>query len=230
MPWKTHAVVGFFIMIIMAFLLSPYAHTLDIAVSLHYFDTDARVFPLRYDFWLDKVFHNGPKLLIYATFMTIIGCFILAHRQTWPPLDRRQLLWLLIAFIVPSMLIAFGKNHTTPLCPYDMLEFGGRHEARPFHWVISASQSGHCFPAGHPSIGFSFLALAYFYYLKLGRTNAKVLLWSLASLLLGVFLGWIQIARGAHFVSHVLWTACIMIIALHGLVLVWPSATQLTSK
>jgi membrane-associated PAP2 superfamily phosphatase len=63
---------------------------------------------------------------------------------------------------------------------------------------------GHCFPAGHASTGFAFIAV-YFGLRQAGVLAARKYL--LMAVLAGFVLGLSQQMRGAHFMSHTLWTA-----------------------
>jgi membrane-associated PAP2 superfamily phosphatase len=66
---------------------------------------------------------------------------------------------------------------------------------------------GGCLPAAHPLTGFVWLCVGFVLYPS-ARTQA-LRAWSLAFALGAVF-GLVQIARGAHFVSHVLWCAWVV--------------------
>jgi membrane-associated PAP2 superfamily phosphatase len=66
--------------------------------------------------------------------------------------------------------------------------------------------AGHCFPAGHASSGFAFVG-GFFAFRKTDPGIARK--WLLAALLAGLVLGIAQQLRGAHFMSHTLWTGFI---------------------
>jgi membrane-associated PAP2 superfamily phosphatase len=74
------------------------------------------------------------------------------------------------------------------------------------HWALGLADGGpgHCFPAGHASTGFAFVA-GYFGLVKRLPTLARRWLW--AAVVGGAVLGVAQQLRGAHFMSHTLWTA-----------------------
>lgn len=65
--------------------------------------------------------------------------------------------------------------------------------------------SGHCFPAGHASAGFSFVS-GWFAFRRAGQRRLAGR-WLGAALAAGLLLGLAQQARGAHFMSHTLWSA-----------------------
>jgi hypothetical protein len=63
---------------------------------------------------------------------------------------------------------------------------------------------GHCFPAGHASTGFAFMAAFFGLQQSAPRAALKWLGWAV---LVGFILGISQQVRGAHFMSHTLWTS-----------------------
>jgi membrane-associated PAP2 superfamily phosphatase len=61
-----------------------------------------------------------------------------------------------------------------------------------------------CFPAAHASSGYSLMAL---YFVAYERSRKLAIVGLAVGLLLGLVFGIAQQARGAHFVSHDLWSA-----------------------
>jgi membrane-associated PAP2 superfamily phosphatase len=103
-------------------------------------------------------------------------------------------------------LIAFSKRFSSVPCPWDLARYGGdavyRHN---LSYPVGPAEIGHCFPAGHASGGFALLAL-YFAAYASARFPAVYLL---PGILVGVVFALAQQARGAHFISHDLWTLSI---------------------
>jgi len=161
-------------------------------------------FPLRHHWALTTLLHDGARLL--AALMLAA----LALGVAWPfgplrllPLRRR--LWLLAAVVGGMLLVASIKRFTATDCPWELSDFGG---TLPFvsHWdwgAIAGTAPGHCFPAGHASAGFAWMA-GWFAWPAGSRTGRR---WLLASVAAGLVLGVAQQLRGAHFMSHTLWTA-----------------------
>jgi len=92
-------------------------------------------------------------------------------------------------------------------CPWDLLRYGGTHPRVGLFGLRPAGLGrNHCFPAGHASGGYAWLAL-YFFFLAV-RPG-----WRWAGLAAGACLGLVfgvsQQLRGAHFLSHDLWTIAI---------------------
>lgn len=99
------------------------------------------------------------------------------------------------------------KSWTHVDCPWDLLAYGG---GRDFHALLAAVPAdapvGRCFPAGHASAGYAWVAL-YFFFLP---TRPQ---WRWRGLGTGVGAGLVfgisQQLRGAHFMSHDVWTLMI---------------------
>lgn len=114
--------------------------------------------------------------------------------------------WLMLAgVIVALLLIQWLKRHSLTSCPWDYQIYGGiAQDVSHWRFGLRDGGPGHCFPAGHPSAGFAFLAVPAF----VALSSPRWAVWLAAAALgLGCLLGFTQIARGAHFVSHVLWSA-----------------------
>jgi membrane-associated PAP2 superfamily phosphatase len=102
--------------------------------------------------------------------------------------------------------------------------FGG---SAPYHPLLGAAVGGPsvggCFPAAHPLAGYAWLAVGFALYPTARRRSWQS--WALA-FALGTLFGAVQIARGAHFLSHVLWSAWVvwaMNVALLSATLYWPA-------
>ena len=115
--------------------------------------------------------------------------------------SSRFVLSVLTALLSVTLIKGFSQTN----CPWDLQGFGG---LAPYvsHWNLwfGDGSGGHCFPAGHASTGFAFMA-AYF---GLRQNNAPgAMLWLVLAIGVGFILGFSQLMRGAHFMSHTLWTA-----------------------
>lgn len=105
-----------------------------------------------------------------------------------------------------SLLVVAGiKGISRTSCPWDLAAFGGTAQhVSHWAWGMRDGGGGHCFPAGHASTGFAFMALA----IWLRSVSPRTGTWAwVAVLSAGLLLGWVQQVRGAHFFSHTLWTA-----------------------
>jgi membrane-associated PAP2 superfamily phosphatase len=127
----------------------------------------------------------------------------------------------LFATTVTSLLaIPLLKHQSYGHCPWDLIEFGGTASyLRLFDWPAAGTLRGQCFPAGHVSAATAFFG-GWFAFRRRAPRIARA--WLAVVMLLAMWTGLAQQARGAHFLSHNLWTAWICYgIALAG---AWASA------
>ena len=201
------------------FLLAWDASGLDLVLA-HWFGT-AQGFALR-DHWLfTTVLHEGARRL---SWLLVVG---LSLAVWWPvgvlrQLDRWQRLQLVVSILLGLALVVAIKRISSTRCPWDLAEFGGlaRYVS---HWRFGLVDGGgaHCFPAGHASAGFAFVGG---YFVLRDRAPRAARIWLAAALAAGLVLGVSQQMRGAHFMSHTLWTAWLcwtVAWACHSLVTTW---------
>ena len=164
---------------------------------------NASGFALRDHWFLLQVMHEGARRLAWLVLLALtMGIW-------WPfgvlrSLHSRQRVQLVISALAGLVVINVLKYGSTSSCPWDLQEFGGvaRYVS---HWALGALDggSGRCFPAGHASAGFAFVGG--FFALRHSQPPAARW-WLLAAISAGLALGLAQQVRGAHFMSHTLWT------------------------
>jgi len=168
---------------------------------------DQAGFALRENWWLRQVLHEGARQA--AWLLGIVLCLGVA----WPfgplrrlPFARRLQLALSALLATAVVLLTKSASHTS--CPWDLAQFGGvaHYRSHWLGWWLGDGGPGRCFPAGHASAGFAFLTGWFALRHDLPRL-ARV--WLVAALVAGLLLGLVQQLRGAHFMSHTLWTAWI---------------------
>ncbi len=159
--------------------------------------------------WLTaQVLHGGGRVLSGALLLVM-----LAH--LWRPLpfaprmQRAERLWWLLATLACLLLIPFVKNRSLVSCPWDLAQFGGAARYLPHSamqaWVGPGDGGpGRCFPSGHASGAFSFVTG---WFVLRGASARVARGWLLGVCALGLVFGVAQVARGAHYPSHVAWTA-----------------------
>lgn len=173
-------------------------------VALAHASGDASGFALRDNWLLANAMHEGGRRLAWAL---AVG---LSVAVWWPVGILRQLpaqrRWQLAATCLLAVAaVSLLKASTGVSCPWDLAEFGGlaHHGNHWSQWLQADGGSGRCFPAGHASSGFAFVG-GYFAYREVNPVVARR--WLGASLLAGLVLGVGQQMRGAHFMSHTLWS------------------------
>ncbi|MDO8441804.1 MAG: phosphatase PAP2 family protein [Polaromonas sp.] len=120
-------------------------------------------------------------------------------------LSRGQRTRLVLGILVALLVIAMIKQSSLSSCPWDLTEFGGpAHYVPHWLWGVPDGGGGHCFPAGHASTGFAFIAG---YFCLHDQAPRQARWWLGAALFAGFALGLVQQIRGAHYMSHVLWSA-----------------------
>ena len=173
-----------------------------------------RGFPWR-DHWLTaRVLHDGGRVLAGV----VLAALVVNIVRPWTPgVPRgRRIAWVVVT-IAGFALMPLLKKTSLTSCPWDLAEFGGvAHWVSHWQWGQVDGGAGHCFPSGHASSAFAFLA-GWFVLRDPHPRLARV--WLVAVCVLGTLFGWAQMARGAHYASHTMWTAWIcwaMAVALLG--------------
>ena len=157
------------------------ASGLDRQLIAPFYDPALRAFPLRRSWAFEVLGHAALKWLMLGFWL-----FCLA----WGGRLRRGALYMAVIAAVVAAL----KHYSPISCPWDLPEFGG---AKP--------DAGRCLPAAHPMTGFALFGLVLAF-----REKPRAARYALAAaLLIGFVAGAVQVVRGAHFPSHVLWSAWI---------------------
>ncbi len=120
-------------------------------------------------------------------------------------LARRDRWQLVLSIGLAMLVITLLKRASSTSCPWDLAQFGGAARyVSHWGWGVRDQGPGHCFPAGHASAAFAFVAG----WFVLRRAQVPWAgRWLAAALLAGLVLGLAQQVRGAHYMGHTLWTA-----------------------
>lgn len=155
------------------------------------------------DAWITRtVLHDGGRWLAWALLALMLADAM--HPLLAGPPRRVRGYWFAITLVCLLMVPAI-KRATHSSCPWDLIEFGGSAAYVP-HWQWSATDGGpgHCFPSGHAVAAFAFFG-GYFGWRGSRPALARTALGLVT--LTGLLFGWAQLARGAHYPSHTLWSA-----------------------
>ena len=177
---------------------------------------NAQGFAWRDTWWASTVLHDGGRLLAWGVLAAVMLSAVRAPRPGEPPRAWRWRwvgVMLLCVLVVPAL-----KRFSLTSCPWELAEFGGlaRHVS---HWRLGLGDGGpgHCFPSGHAVAAFAFFGL-YFMWRDHAPGRARGWLWAVLGA--GLLFGTAQLARGAHYPSHTLWSAwlcwTIGVAAYHG--------------
>lgn len=148
--------------------------------------------------------HKGGKWLSTVAALLTMVLYLHAGRRSALRAWRWPLLYVVLAVAVGTGAVSLLKSLTQMDCPWDLARYGG---AREFVGLFSARPVGMpkagCFPAGHASAGYAWVCLYFFALMVRPQWRWRGLA---VGLLAGGVFGVAQQLRGAHFLSHDLWT------------------------
>ncbi|CUI07252.1 phosphatase PAP2 family protein [Massilia antarctica] len=192
---------------------------LDLILARAMFDPASATFPWRHA-WLAETFSHAWARIALTTLacaVVLTALFdLLRPRLAWSdPFRLRLRVVALAAALVPAWISTL-KYLSASHCPWDLDLFGGDETyVRLFQAVSPYASMGHCMPAGHASSALWLVSMAVFWLPRQPRTALRV---GAAMLGLGFALGWMQQLRGAHFLTHTLWSmwwACLIVSILY---------------
>lgn len=182
----------------------------DLLIADAMFDFARKEFPLRDLWFLNEFMHQVMKALMIGIGMVpaaalvadrVKGCALLECRM------RRALVVVAASAALVPVAIGAIKSGSIHHCPWNLARYGGYAPyLRIFDGLPRHMSPGHCFPAGHASSALWIPSIAVYW---LPERPAKA--WGLfaAGLVPGLVLGLAQQARGAHFLTHTLWSVWI---------------------
>lgn len=191
-------------LVALALLLVWDASGLDVAAA-QWFGTPSG-FPWRSSRPLILWMHEVPR---FTSWVLVIGLFVAVR---WPVgvlrrLDVRGRAQLAVTVLASVLAVSLVKTSSQTSCPWDLQAFGGvARYVSHWRWGVGDGGPGKCFPAGHASAAFAYVG-GWFVF----RRSAPAVAWGwlAVAVLAGLALGIGQQMRGAHYMSHTLWTAWI---------------------
>lgn len=156
------------------------------------------------DAWLtETIVHKGGKYLSIVSALLVLFAWIVSLRTSRFSLWRNTLGFLFVSTVLGALLVSVGKAISYVSCPWDFSRYGGTLEYLPLMDQLIIRNGSQCFPAGHASAGYAWVAL---YFVGLHMRSTWRLLGLMVPLLIGLIFGFSQQLRGAHFISHDLWS------------------------
>lgn len=191
------------------FLILVYPKTgLDQRLIAPYFDSAHQQFSLKHAWFLETILHTDLKYgLIFVAISTLLTSLI---GSIYAPLKayQQRFFWVFMLMLVSTTAISLLKQTSIHACPNDLTQYGGNLPyLRLFDALPIGAAMGKCFPGGHASGGFALMAF-YFAFRDVRPKFAQSML--MLSLSLGFVMGWAQMMRGEHFLSHNLWSAWVV--------------------
>lgn len=192
---------------VMLLLLGQYTD-IDLRIEDYYYDEQLQAFP-----WLDSWFakdlmHGYVKNVIiksgYLVLLVVAWDFLRPWRRM-TPFVRSRLRFVAAASLLVPTIVRGVKQFSVLHCPWTVDRYGGTEPfLRLLDHVPEAMKVGHCFPAGHATVGLWLASIGVFWLPH--RPRAALAVFG-AGLSVGLVLGWVQQMRGAHFLFHTLWAA-----------------------
>lgn len=179
--------------------------SLDLWLQAFFFDATLNGFPMQHHWLFSDVLHSGFKSAAYGLGLFSIAFCIYVWRSGATRLSRRHALLAGLGVILIPLLTAGLKHLTNRHCPWDIVDFGGY---APYVSLFGSTSHditrGVCFPAGHASAGFVWVIWGLALRSAYPTLARKALIFGLSA---GALMGLGRMAQGAHFLSHVLWSA-----------------------
>lgn len=180
----------------------------DIDVSIAralFFDSAQGKWLGAHNWWIESFLHTGGRWAIRGVVATAIAVWVVSICKPKYRQLRRPAAYFIVASVLGIGIVGLLKTITNVDCPWDLAPFGGKFPLVDlFADRPDALRRGHCFPAAHASSGYALVAL-YFALREHRRHWAKIAL--VFGIVCGVAFGLAQQSRGAHFMSHDLWSA-----------------------
>lgn len=198
----------------------PLLAFLLLAVPLAFSDTDLAIARLLYfdnanlrwigsgNWWVETVLHTGGRWFVRMLVALAALMWLLGHVRPELRSMRRTAAYFVVAVVLSVGIVGLLKTVTNVDCPWNLIPFGGRF---PFVHLFADRaddlQRARCFPAAHASSGYALLAL---YFVWRERSRPLATLGLALGLATGILFGIAQQSRGAHFLSHDVWSAFIV--------------------
>ncbi len=203
--WLTHAALPATLLFVLTILLEH--SRFDVHLANLFFDFDNRRWTAGESWWANQLLHKTGRdfiaLIAIFSLLGFLASWISIHLRPW----RRACGYAVLSIVLTTSLVFLGKKYTNVDCPWDLAMYNG---SRPYVHIFSDKpdniDTGRCFPGGHSSGAFSLL----FLYFLLRDKNRRLAFAGLGfALLLGSLYSYGQWVRGAHFISHDVWSAFI---------------------
>jgi membrane-associated PAP2 superfamily phosphatase len=191
--------IGIPVLVAALAILSEYSG-FDLWLAGHFYDATTQTWPYSSLFITTTILHTGAKNLLVL--IALIN--LLAIPASWfiPKLApyRKHLIYILVAGLTGTLLVSELKSLTHIYTPWDLALFNGEHPyIRLFDPVPPGAEVGYGFPGGHSSGGFAYLGL---YFVLMVHHHPLRKYGLIIPLVTGIILSLTQEIRGAHFLSH----------------------------
>lgn len=202
--WWGHARWPIVAFVVIASLLASTSFDFVLARAV-FFDPESRSWLGGNAWWANAFMHTGGRWFIRLIVVLSIVGWLSGQFNPRLPECRRAAAYLALAIILSTGIVGLLKSVTNIDCPVDLAAFGGD---RPYVGLLEnrpdALPRARCFPSAHASSGYSLVALYFVWY---ERSRRRAVAGAVTGLGMGILFGIAQQARGAHFLSHDVWSA-----------------------
>lgn len=214
---------------LLIFLLGRYSD-LDLILADAVFDFSNGAFPLKHAWLTDTFNHVILKWVLMLAALGFVGSAIVDAVRPLAALgalERLRLRIVALAAALVPLVISSLKQASSSHCPWDLARYGGDQPyVRIFEALPTGALPGHCLPAGHASSALWLLALAVYWLPERPRTARLA---AGAGIAFGAVVGFLQQLRGAHFLTHTLWSIWIACAIVLGVIVILQTIVGRTS-
>lgn len=191
----------------MIFLALNQFTNIDLLLADYYFDFQTKHFKWKSTWFAQQLMHVYVKdciMLFGFSLISLVLADAVVNFYGMTRWLRARLRFTAVAAVLIPTIISLLKQQSALHCPWDEVRYGGTAPYfRLLDAIPSSMQAGHCFPAGHASTGLWLAAFCVFWLPNRPRVALAVFSSGIG---IGLLLGWVQQMRGAHFLSHTLWS------------------------
>jgi len=163
----------------------------------------------------NQLMHSFGKYSLILLYLVFVIRFFLRDKSSETAYQRYGKIVFLFSVLVGTLCVSILKKTLNVDCPWDLLRYGGEKEYYSlFNYAKESLPSNHCFPSGHASSAFTWISLYFYSSIYYPHYKYKVLFSVIA---LGFVFGFGQQLRGAHFISHDLWSLLVCL-SVNGLI------------
>ncbi len=163
------------------------------------------------DHWFTNlVIHRLGKYMLILLYLILLIKFFFREKSQESQFDRYGKIVFLSSVLLGTACVSTLKHYLNADCPWDLLQYGGNKPFMSFFNYDSISfSSSHCFPSGHASSAFTWISLYFYTSIYYPKVRLKILA---TLLIIGFGFGLSQQFRGAHFISHDLYSLLVCVI------------------
>lgn len=203
--WQRHGLAPSLLLAASA-ILAEYSG-LDLWLSTNIYEISGSQWSYKTHWITEGLIHQGGRSLVAVIFTVMITVFIVSFFFKAVRPWRRASCYVISSALLSVLLVSALKSISNIDCPWGLDLYGGdRPYLLLFETRPDSLANAKCFPAGHASGAYAWLGvffLAKYYFDRYQYTALSLVV------TIGVIFGIAQQIRGAHFLSHDLWTIAI---------------------